>query len=153
MGDTITDANYDSGDGDSTYMMLRVSSDSRLTLAMRYDTGSQQYASFYARSALNKIVPGQWHDVLVTYDPVAKGNAEKVFGRRIDYGENEYDILDGADALVIVTEWLQYRRPDWDTVRTALRNPTVFDGRNLFDPERMRALGFSYYSIGRRDVD
>ena len=91
---------------------------------------------------------------IVAHDPQAMPTARRWYlGDRIAYGEDAYAACEGSDALIIVTEWLQYRRPDWDTIRAALRSPAVFDGRNLFDPERMRALGFSYYSIGRRDVD
>ena len=58
----------------------------------------------------------------------------------------------GADALVVVTEWLQYRRPDWQRVKRFLATPIVFDGRNLYEPARMRTHGFEYYPIGREQV-
>jgi UDPglucose 6-dehydrogenase len=83
------------------------------------------------------------------YDPVAKGNAERVFGRRIDYGENEYDILDGADALVIVTEWLAFRNPDFAKMKTLMRQPVIVDGRNLYKPAKLRNMGFTYRAFGR----
>jgi UDPglucose 6-dehydrogenase len=61
-----------------------------------------------------------------------------------------YHAVEGADALVIVTEWLVYRNPDFDRLKSLLRRPVVVDGRNLFDPHRMRAMGFDHHGIGRR---
>ncbi|MGH7545114.1 MAG: UDP-glucose dehydrogenase family protein [Gemmatimonadota bacterium] len=86
------------------------------------------------------------------HDPQAMRAARGVFGDRITYCAHEYETLEGADALVVVTEWNQYRRPDFERVRGLLRRPLVFDGRNLYAPERMAALGFTYYSIGRAAV-
>ena len=83
------------------------------------------------------------------YDPVAEGNAERIFGERIDYGENEYDVLDGADALVIVTEWLAFRNPDFTKMKTLMRQPVIVDGRNLYEPAKLRGLGFTYQAFGR----
>jgi UDPglucose 6-dehydrogenase len=85
-------------------------------------------------------------------DPVAMEEARRHFEDRITYHSNNYDALDGADALLIHTEWLPYRRPDFQRVRAALLNPIVFDGRNLYRTERMEELGFEYYSVGRRAV-
>ncbi len=87
------------------------------------------------------------------HDPVAEEVAREWYlGDRIDYAPDEYAALSGADALVVVTEWLQYRRPNWERVKQALVAPVVFDGRNLYDPARMRRHGFEYYSIGREQV-
>lgn len=83
------------------------------------------------------------------HDPQAIGEARRHFGERIVYCEHNYDALDGADALLILTEWQPYRRPDFKKMRGLLNRPIIFDGRNLFDPARMRALGFEYTSIGR----
>ena len=83
------------------------------------------------------------------YDPVAEGNAERIFGERIDYGENEYDVLDGADALVIVTEWLAFRNPDFAKMKTLMRQPVIVDGRNLYEPAKLRDMGFTYRAFGR----
>ncbi len=83
------------------------------------------------------------------YDPVAEANAERVFGERIDYGENEYDALDGADALVIVTEWLAFRNPDFARMKTLMRHPVIVDGRNLYQPAKLRDMGFTYRAFGR----
>ena len=86
------------------------------------------------------------------HDPEAMEQAKLVFGDRVEYCEHNYDVLDGADALVIVTEWRQYRVPDFDRMRSLLKAPMIIDGRNLFDPARMRAHGFNYQSIGRPTV-
>ena len=83
------------------------------------------------------------------HDPVAITEAKKIFGDRIEYSTNHYDILQGADALAIVTEWSEYRNPDFDKLRSHLKNPLIFDGRNLYEPYRMKDAGFSYYPIGR----
>ena len=72
-----------------------------------------------------------------------------IFGDRIALCEKSYDALDGADALAIVTEWNEFREPDFDEDAELLKAPVVFDGRNIYSPEQMRALGFTYYSIGR----
>jgi UDPglucose 6-dehydrogenase len=68
---------------------------------------------------------------------------------RIEFAENGYDAIDGADALVVVTDWNEYRHPDFARIRRLLRSPVVVDGRNLYDARKMRALGFAYDSIGR----
>ncbi|MDX1577278.1 MAG: UDP-glucose/GDP-mannose dehydrogenase family protein [Gemmatimonadota bacterium] len=87
------------------------------------------------------------------HDPVAMDAArEHWLGDAIDYADDEYAALEGADGLILVTEWLQYRRPDWDRVRAELDRPIVFDGRNMFDPARMREAGFEHYSVGREQV-
>lgn len=91
---------------------------------------------------------------VVAHDPQAMETARSFqLGDRVAYSEDAYSACEGSDALIVATEWLQYRRPDWDVVRDALRTPVVFDGRNLFKPSRMRALGFAYYSIGREQVE
>jgi UDPglucose 6-dehydrogenase len=86
------------------------------------------------------------------HDPEALGEARRLFGDRIHYHRVNYDALLGADALLIVTEWNEFRRPDFDRMRELLKHPVIFDGRNLYDPEEMRQHGFTYYSVGRRPV-
>jgi UDPglucose 6-dehydrogenase len=86
------------------------------------------------------------------HDPEALEAARAVFGDRIRYADNNYDALSNADALLIITEWKQYRVPDFDRIRSLLRQPVIFDGRNLFNPARMHELGFDYASIGRPGV-
>ncbi|MBK6630914.1 MAG: UDP-glucose/GDP-mannose dehydrogenase family protein [Betaproteobacteria bacterium] len=85
------------------------------------------------------------------YDPVAMDEARRIFGAepRIDYAESPADALQGADALVIVTEWKEFRSPDFDEMKRRLKAPLVFDGRNLYDPAAMRAAGIDYFAIGR----
>lgn len=86
---------------------------------------------------------------VVAHDPIAAEVARGILGERITFVENNYDALNDADALLIVTEWSQYRNPLFDTIKERLKQPVLFDGRNLYRPERMRELGFVHYSIGR----
>jgi UDPglucose 6-dehydrogenase len=83
------------------------------------------------------------------YDPEAFPVARGIFGTRITYAATNYDALKDADALVIVTEWNEFRRPDFARMRTLMRAPVIVDGRNLFTPEQMKQSGFAYHSIGR----
>jgi UDPglucose 6-dehydrogenase len=83
------------------------------------------------------------------HDPEAARTAREVFGDRIRYADHNYDVLSDADALVIITEWKQYRVPDFGRLRELMRQPVILDGRNLFDPARLRELGFDYLSVGR----
>jgi UDPglucose 6-dehydrogenase len=89
---------------------------------------------------------------VVAHDPEAAHEARRIWDDRIEIVDSNYDALDGADALLIHTEWQPYRRPDLERVAARLRQPVIFDGRNLYDPERLRSLGFEYRSIGRRAV-
>jgi len=86
---------------------------------------------------------------VVAHDPEAIHEAKRRLGNRISYAETNYAALDGADALVIVTDWNAYRTPDFARVKAALKSPVIVDGRNLYDPAKLRALGFTYASIGR----
>jgi UDPglucose 6-dehydrogenase len=86
------------------------------------------------------------------HDPEANGTARAVFGKRIEYVDRMYDALEGADALVIVTEWMEFRNPDFDRMKDVLRQPVIVDGRNLYDPRKMKKLGFTYVSLGRNAV-
>ena len=85
------------------------------------------------------------------YDPVAMGEAKRIFGNepRIAYAESPMAALDGADALVIVTEWKEFRSPDFETIKAKLKAAAVFDGRNLYEPAQPRAAGLEYHAIGR----
>jgi UDPglucose 6-dehydrogenase len=86
------------------------------------------------------------------YDPVAMDEARRIFGSepRLAYADSPMAALDGADALVIVTEWKEFRSPDFAEMKRRLKQPLVFDGRNLYDPAQMRASGFQYFAIGRQ---
>ena len=87
--------------------------------------------------------------VVRTHDPEALANLEQRFGNRLTYYKNAYDALDGAEALAIVTEWNEFRSPNFDEIRKRLRNPIIFDGRNLYSLDTIAKRGFEYYSIGR----
>jgi UDPglucose 6-dehydrogenase len=86
------------------------------------------------------------------YDPEGMENVKKIIGDKIEFAESPYGTLVDADALIIFTEWPVFRTPDFEVVNRLLKNKVIFDGRNLFEPEQMRELGFNYYSIGREKV-
>ncbi|MFL5597019.1 MAG: UDP-glucose dehydrogenase family protein [Gemmatimonadaceae bacterium] len=86
---------------------------------------------------------------ICAHDPAALDHARALLGNRIDYAETNYEALAGADALVVVTDWNEYRHPDFERVKRTLKAPVIVDGRNLYDVEKMRELGVRYYSIGR----
>ena len=91
------------------------------------------------------------HGATVTAtDPVAMPNAKKLLGDKVTFFEDPYAAIEGADALLVVTEWNEFRRPDFARIKKALRTPVLFDGRNVYDPPAMRELGFEYRGIGRR---
>lgn len=83
------------------------------------------------------------------YDPEAIRVAKAIFGNRVTFAAGNYDALSGADCLAIVTEWNEFRRPDFARMRKLMRSPVVFDGRNIYEPQQMKQDGFTYYSIGR----
>jgi UDPglucose 6-dehydrogenase len=83
------------------------------------------------------------------FDPEAKATARHVFGKKIQYSAHAYDALAGADALLVVTEWNEFREPDFDRMKRLMKQPLIFDGRNIYNPQQIRALGFTYSSIGR----
>ncbi len=85
---------------------------------------------------------------VVAYDPVAMHEAERMIGKTISYATDMYEALDGADALLIVTEWPEFRVPDFDNITKRLKNKVLFDGRNIFDPQDMNKAGYDYYCIG-----
>jgi UDPglucose 6-dehydrogenase len=84
------------------------------------------------------------------YDPEAMKVAKGIFGTRVSFADKSYDALSGADALALITEWNEFREPDWAKIKKAMRSPVIFDGRNIFNGEQLRGLGFTYYSMGRR---
>jgi UDPglucose 6-dehydrogenase len=83
------------------------------------------------------------------YDPEAMDTARQIFGSKVHYAENNYAALSGADALALVTEWNEFREPDYARMRKMMRTAVIFDGRNIYKPETCRAQGFTYYSMGR----
>jgi len=88
---------------------------------------------------------------VAAYDPVAMEETRRIYGQepRLSYAENPMAALAGADALIIVTEWKEFRAPDFDAIKGALKQPVIFDGRNLYDPAAVRGLGIEYFAIGR----
>jgi len=86
------------------------------------------------------------------YDPASMETAKFYLGNTIEYSENEYAALNNADALLIMTEWNEFRNPDFDEIKENLKNQVIFDGRNIFSVEKMKETGFTYYSIGRKAV-
>ena len=92
---------------------------------------------------------------LVAFDPEANGVAKRIFAKtqtKITFANESYEALDGADALLILTEWSEFRRPNFTKINQSLKTPVIFDGRNLFEPSKMLRLGFTYHSIGRATV-
>jgi UDPglucose 6-dehydrogenase len=87
------------------------------------------------------------------YDPEAMKNVREQIGDVVEYSKTPYDAIDGADALLIVTEWPQFRTPDFERMDTLLKNKVIFDGRNLYELPQMQELGYTYYSVGRQSVN
>jgi UDPglucose 6-dehydrogenase len=87
------------------------------------------------------------------HDPEALGQARRIFGNRLNYYEVDYEALREADALCIVTEWEEFRQPDFGRMRELMKRPIIFDGRNLYDPLLMREFGFTYFAVGRKAVN
>jgi UDPglucose 6-dehydrogenase len=86
---------------------------------------------------------------VAAYDPEATDEAKRIFGGRIQLSSSNYGCLEGADALLIVTEWQAFRNPNFERIKGMMRQPVLFDGRNIYDPVQLRQLGFTYYSVGR----
>src|SRR5690606_21219287 len=92
--------------------------------------------------------------VVRAYDPVAMKEAERIYGKRDDFVlcARSEDAIEGADALCIVTEWREFRSPDFEQIKRTLKTPVIFDGRNIYDPALMKRFGLEYYGIGRGEV-
>jgi UDPglucose 6-dehydrogenase len=86
---------------------------------------------------------------LRVHDPEAIANVRALYGDRLAYCDRPYGALEGADGLAIVTEWQEFRRPDFEVMRRLMRQPVIFDGRNIYEPAAVGKLGFTYYGIGR----
>jgi len=84
------------------------------------------------------------------YDPEAMEEGKRIFGSRVKFALSNYACLEGADALLLVTEWQAFRNPNFERMKTMMRQFVIFDGRNIYDPEHLREMGFTYYGIGRR---
>lgn len=90
---------------------------------------------------------------ITSFDPEAMPNVQRLIGDKVAYANGQYEALEGADALIIATEWPEFRTPDFDKIRSLMKGRTIFDGRNVFDLETVKKEGFTYYSIGRADVE
>src|SRR3954462_46567 len=86
---------------------------------------------------------------VAAHDPVASDAARRILGDRVQFVQNPYAAAEGADGLFLVTEWNEFRQPDFVRIKAAMRQPVLFDGRNIWNPRRMRELGFTYYGVGR----
>jgi len=84
------------------------------------------------------------------YDPVAMNETRKLFGNSISYSDDQYDAITGTDAMAIMTEWSEFQLPDFEKMGTLMKSRTIFDGRNIYNPDELRQLGFTYYGIGRK---
>lgn len=89
---------------------------------------------------------------VIAYDPVAMEEAHRILGDKIDYAKDEYEVCIDADALILVTEWSEFRSPNFRVLKKLLKNKLIFDGRNIYDPIEMAEQGFNYYAIGRKPV-
>jgi UDPglucose 6-dehydrogenase len=89
---------------------------------------------------------------ITAFDPEAMNNVKELPENKVDFAENQYDALSGCDALLIATEWSEFRTPDFEKMISLMKNKVIFDGRNVFDPDQMKELGFYYESIGRRTI-
>ncbi len=114
-----------------------------LAFKARTDDVRESPAHYVIRGLLEKGAE------VVAFDPEAVETTRTVFGASIKYGSEPYEVLEGADALAVLTEWHEFRRPDFEKVRSLLKEAVVFDGRNLFKPARMKEMGFEYHSVGR----
>jgi UDPglucose 6-dehydrogenase len=118
-------------------------------LAFKPNTDDMREAP--SRTVIADLI-GAGATVVRAYDPVAANEARKIFvhENRLKIVDSALDALDGADALAIVTEWQEFRSPDFEAIKARLKTPAIFDGRNLYDPEVVRAHGIEYYPIGRK---
>ena len=86
---------------------------------------------------------------VVVYDPVAMDECRRRIGDSVEYSNDKYEAVTDADALLVITEWRQFRLPNWKLVYNAMRVPLVIDGRNIYDPDELGSAGIKYYCIGR----
>ena len=103
------------------------------------------------REAPSLVLIKKFHEAgarVRAYDPVAMHEAQRILGDNIEYAEDQYDALIGADCLVLVTEWPEFKFPDFNIVSKLLKQQVIFDGRNIYDMAEMKKKGFAYYCIG-----
>ena len=113
-------------------------------LAFKPDTDDMREASSITiiKSLLNSGAK------IKAYDPKAIKNAKNIFGDSIEYCNSRFDVLDDSDALILITEWKEFRHPNFDLIKDKLNNPIIFDGRNQYNKSYLKELGFTYYQIG-----
>ena len=116
-------------------------------LAFKPNTDDMREAS--SRVLIHELIKAG--ATITAYDPVAMDEAKRIFKdeQHLSFVDTQDDALKHADALVIVTEWTEFRSPDFALIKSSLKAPFIFDGRNLYDPKTIRALGFNYFPIGR----
>jgi UDPglucose 6-dehydrogenase len=90
--------------------------------------------------------------IITAFDPEAMKNVKELIGEKIQFVENQYEALPGCDALLIATEWNEFRTPDFEKMGSLMNNKVIFDGRNVFDLDQMKELGYYYESIGRKTI-
>lgn len=117
---------------------------------LAFKPGTDDVREAPALSLLDRLL--EWDAVVKVFDPEAMPNIRRIYGAQLHYCAHRDDVLEGADALAIITEWKQFVHPDFDAMRRAMRSPVIFDGRNLYNSQRMKQAGFTYYSIGRPTV-
>ncbi len=117
-----------------------------LGLAFKPDTDDMREAP--AIKLINQLLEKGAH--IRAYDPIALANAQRLLPKEVKYGKDVYETVEGADAVVIVTEWNEFMQMDLQKVSRLLASPVMFDGRNMYTPEKMRELGFTYFSVGRK---
>ncbi|HEX9105288.1 MAG TPA: UDP binding domain-containing protein, partial [Polyangia bacterium] len=115
---------------------------------LAFKPGTDDVREAPALTVIEKLLAGGAR--VHAHDPVANESAQKLLGDRIRYFDNNYDAADGADALALLTEWHQFRRPNFTRLKERMRGAHLFDGRNIWEPDEVRALGFTYEGIGRR---
>jgi len=118
-------------------------------LAFKPNTDDVREAPVYY--LLDELLKAKAH--VSVFDPEAMKNVQAKYGDRLEYAESSYGALQGADALIVVTEWNEFRKPDLRLMKNLMRQPVIFDGRNIYDPVKMRERGFFYHSIGRKSVE
>ena len=113
-------------------------------LSFKPDTDDMREAS--SITIINALL--EKNAIIKAYDPKALNNARKIFGHDITYCENRFDVLNNSDALILITEWKEFRNPNFEIIKDKMNNPLIFDGRNQYDKKYLNELGFKYYQIG-----
>jgi UDPglucose 6-dehydrogenase len=116
-------------------------------LAFKANTDDMREAT--SREVINDLIAAG--ATVTAYDPIAMHEAQRCYPNtpQLTYADGQTAALEGADALIIVTEWKEFKSPDFDTIKSKLRFPVIFDGRNLYEPKLIRSMGIEYMAIGR----